>query len=225
MRRTAHPALRPSAPPVALDIYSRLEKAPWWLLLFPAHHHLAFWTNPHGLRGDAGVVCKSQVHYSALIGRHGLQGDGLSGIGHPLSDALSKGHQGLVTPLLVSLNVHHQVGPGLQPPPDNELDQELEGSEGLAPSSDEEARVLTFDLEDWTVKVFPMGLFQVNHCGDAEGGYYILQDLCGYLHHVGGLLEQSDPHTSGFAAYAQNSRLTPANDVYFDRGAIYVELF
>ena len=201
-------------------------KAPFQrLLVFGPDDHLTAVALPRALGGDLCVLSQGHVDDTALIGRHGLQGDGPARGGDALRHVKRHVGQGLITPLLVPLDINKEVRPRLEPPADDDPDQKLETPERLATAPDEKSRVITLYLEYWPSKVGPLRLFEAHDDRHPELRHQAVKDLGRRLHQVGGLVQQGYPNPGGLATNAQDSRLADANDVYFDLAAFCVELF
>ena len=62
--------------------------------------------------------------------------------------------------LLVTFHIDHKVDAFVQPVADDVPDKELERLECFSFSSDEQACIVAFDFEDWSVEVFVVQLFE-----------------------------------------------------------------
>ena len=127
-------------------------------------------------------------------------------------------------PLLVSLNVHCEVGPGLNPSPHDAPDHELQAPEGFAAAPYEQAGVVALDVEDWTTELVVLDALEIDDRRDAELIYKLPQHLAGGCHNVRRALQDRDTDASRLASDAQDTSLALANDVYFDLAALGVEL-
>ena len=65
--------------------------------------------------------------------------------------------------LLIAFDVDHQVHAVVEPLAYDESDEELQGLEGLAFSSDKQPSVVALDLENGAVKVIVVHLLQCEH--------------------------------------------------------------
>ena len=127
-------------------------------------------------------------------------------------------------PLLVSLDVHSEIGPGLDPSPHDAPDHELQAPEGFAAAPYEQAGVVALYVEDWATDVVPLDAPEVHDRRDAELIDKLPQHLAGGCHNVRRALQNRDTDASGLATDAQDTSLALANDVYFDLAALDVEL-
>ena len=194
-------------------------------LLFGPDDHLAAVALARALGGDLYVLGQGHVDDTALIGRHGFQGDGPARGGDTLRHVKRHVGQGLVAALLVPLDVNEEVRPRLKPPADDDPDQKLETLECLATASDQKPGVIALDLEYRPPKVGALRLLEAHDDRYPELRHQAVKDLGRRLHHVGRLVQQGYADPGGLASNAQDSRLANANDVYFDLAAICVELF
>ena len=66
-----------------------------------------------------------------------------------------------------------------------------------------------------------MRVLEVNHRRHAHLRDETLQDIGGYLQRVRWSFQYGDSHAGRLAAYSEDPRLAPANDIYFDLRALY----
>ena len=96
---------------------------------------------------DALALVQVQVDDPAVGGRHRFQGDAAAGLGHPVGHPVGHLAQGVLPPAAVLLHIQGDADVGAaQLLPDDALDDELQGLEGMPPASDEEARVDAADV-------------------------------------------------------------------------------
>ena len=168
------------------------------------------------------MVCQGDVHYASLVGGHGLQGNGLSRGGHPLCDPCGQCSEGGVASLAVSL--HIQDHPPFRSLAHQQVDDELEGSEGLTTTAYEESRVLTLYVQLHGIILVgflgPGGSLG----GDFHGPKQVVYDEFGYGHEIRRGVGEGHSHPGGFGSEAQDSSLTVADYVYFYLISLCAEL-
>ena len=162
------------------------------------------------------------MYDAALVGGHGLEGDGAAAGGDPAGDLLGEAPEGVVAALLVSGDVDEDADALLHDAGSDEGGEELEGAEGLAAAAYEEAGVVAVDVEYGAADVVAVGVLE--HHGHVHAGevYDVLEDLGRDLDYVGGFFEYGDADLCGLCADAENAGLAVANDVDFDVLALYV---
>ena len=193
------------------------------LLIPNADHYLAVLADSGAFRCDGGVVGQRHVHGTTLVRGHGLKGDGCPAVGNPLGYSLGQVSQGVVAPLLIALDVDHQVDSVFQLPADDEFDQELEGPESLASPPYQETGVVPLYLEDRSVEVLIVDLGQADHSVYAQLRDEILQHVGDDPHYVGRLFQDGHSDAGRLTSDSENSSLSAANDVYFDFASLDVE--
>ena len=171
---------------------------------------------------DVGVVGEGEVDDAALVGGHGLEGDGAAAGGDPAGDLLGEAPEGVVAALLVAGDVYEDADALLHDAGCDEGGEELERAEGLASASYEEAGVVAVDVEHGAAHVVAVGVPEVYGDLSAREGHDVLEELGGDRHDVGGLFEDGDADLCGLGADAQYAGLAVANDVDFDVLALYV---
>ena len=159
---------------------------------------------------------------AALVGGHGLEGDGAAAGGDPAGDLLGEVPEGVVAALLVAGDVDEDANALLHDAGGDEGGEELEGAEGLAAAAYEEPGVVAVDVEHGPVHVVVVGVLEHHGYVDAGEVHYVLEYFGRDLHDVGGLFEYGDADFRGLCAYAENAGLAVANDVDFDVLALYV---
>ena len=81
------------------------------------------------------VVGEGEVDDAALVGWHGLEGDGAAAGGDPAGDLLGEVPEGIVAALLVAGYVDEDADALLHDAGGDEGGEELEGAKGLAAAS------------------------------------------------------------------------------------------
>ena len=170
------------------------------------------------------MVGQGHVDDPTLVGRHGLESDGASIVYDPLRDTFGHVRHGVVPSGLVAFDVDHQIDPCPQTPTGKELHDKLERLQGLAASSDQEARVLALNLEYGAIQVLVVGLFEVRRRLDVHLGKEVPQDIGGGGDHLVRRLQKRDAHPGRLAPEAEQPGLSSTNDVDFYVGPICVEL-
>ncbi len=159
---------------------------------------------------------------TALVGWHGLEGNGAAAGCDPAGDLLREAPEGVVAALLVSGDVDENADALLHDAGCDEGGEELERAEGLSAAAYEEACVVAVDVEHGPAHVVAMGVPEVDGDLGAREGHDVLEELGGDGHDVGGLFENGDADPCGLCADAENAGLAVANDVDFDVLALYV---
>ena len=123
-----------------------------------------------------------------LAGGHGLQGNAAARGRDPLGHAVGQDPQAFGPALPVALHVDFDVGPALELATQDEADQEVKGSQGLAPAPDEQAGILAIDVEGKDA-FGPLnggaGPFRkADECGDPHSAEQPLDGLLGQVHDV-----------------------------------------
>ena len=169
------------------------------------------------------MFCQGDVYNPPLVGGHWLQGNGVSSGSYPLGDPCGEYPESVVAPFTVSLYVqdytalcslaHQQVG------------DELEGPQCLAPAADEEPRVLALYVE--LHRIFLRSILRSG--GSLSGGFHgteeVVHDQLGHGNEAGWGCGEGGPYTGGFGSEAQYPSLTLADYVYFYLIAFCAELF
>ncbi len=169
------------------------------------------------------VVCKGEVDDPSVGGRHGVEWDGPTVGDGALGHTFGERGQLARPPFAVLLDIQHDAGRASFASPQREVDEELEGAQGLAPVADKQAGIVALDINDGH-------LFAV--AGTAYGG-------CGvHVHPVeeaphdaqsgsGGAVpahDAPDADPGVFRADAEDATPPLANDVDFDFVATDAEL-
>ena len=173
---------------------------------------------------DVGVVRQRHVYYAALVRGHRFQCNFTSAGRDTARVSLSEVAESLVATLLIPRHVYKQVNPVPKPSTRDETDQELEGSQGLAPAPDEQAGVVAIDIEDRSTDIVPLRVDECNCGGHIHQRDKTLQNVGGGYNRVGRLIEDRNSDLRGLSADSENSGLALANDVYFDVRTLDVEL-
>ena len=168
------------------------------------------------------VVGEGHVDDPALVGWHGLEGDGTAAVGDPAGDLLGEVGEGLVAPLLVAGDVDEDADALLHQAGGDEGGEELQGAQGLAAPSYEEPGIVAVYVKDGAANVVAVGVPEHHGHFDAGEGYDVLEDLGRDLHDVGGLFEDCDADPGGLGSNAEYAGPAVANDVYFDVLALCV---
>ena len=158
----------------------------------------------------------------ALVGGHGLKGDGAAAGRDPAGDLFGEGGEGLVATLLVSGDIDEYADSLLHAAGGDQGGEELEGAQGLAAPSYEEPGVVAVYVEYGAADVVAVGVPE-GHCNFGAGeGYDVLEELRRDYHDVGGLFEDGDANPSRLRADSEYAGLAVANDVDFDVLAVCV---
>jgi hypothetical protein len=173
---------------------------------------------------DVGVVRQRHMHDAALVRGHRFQYN-FTPAGRDTSRvSLSEAAESLVATLLVPRHVHKQVNPVPESSTRDETNEELEGSQGLALTPDEQAGVVAVDIEDRSTDVISLRVDECNCGGHIHQRDQALQNVGGGYNRVGRLVEDRNSDLRGLSADSENSGLALANDVYFDVRTLDVEL-
>ncbi|MCZ7577610.1 MAG: hypothetical protein M5U18_11425 [Dehalococcoidia bacterium] len=97
---------------------------------------------------EFGVFCEGDVHQAAFGGTHGLECDGAAGLADAVGHALGEGDDALFVAVAVVLDIDGDSALARVAAREEEVDEVLEGDEGIAPAADEEAEVLSLDVDD-----------------------------------------------------------------------------
>ena len=159
---------------------------------------------------------------AALVGGHGLEGDGTAAGGDPSGDLLGQAPEGVVAAVLVAGDVDEDADALLHDAGCDEGGEELERAEGLAAASNEESGVVAVDVEYGAAHVLAEGVPEVHGHVCAGEGHDVLEDLGCDGDEVGGLFEYGDADLCWLCADAEYACLAVANDVDFDVLALYV---
>ena len=160
---------------------------------------------PDARGGDVRVIGQRQVDDSALVGRHGFEGNRPSAVRDPLGDPASQVSERVVTTLLVARHVHEQVHTLTHPLGADEAHDELKGTQRLTPTTDQQAGVLPVDLDYGAIDLLVVRLLEV------DGGQYVhsldevFQNLGGDSSEVRGLLDERDTNPCGLSADAEDA--------------------
>lgn len=165
---------------------------------------------------------QSEMHDSALIGRHGFQSYRASGVRHATCNSTGHVFQRLVPALLVPFDIYHQVDALVELVANDVSNQELERLKGLTLATDKQACVIAFDLENRPVKVFVVELLEGQH----DIRVQVIDERLNYVRRNGHAIRRGFnggyPDYSRLGPYSENPGLASANDVYFYVGAICV---
>ena len=180
--------------------------------------HLAVITFPAALGGYPGVVGELHMNDSALTGRHRLQREGPPGVGDALSHTVGQRPQRLVAPLAVAFDVDVRLDPVLDLAAENEVDEELEGRQGLATPADEESGILAVDVEGEVVPGLARpgadwGLWKADRGLDAHDAKDVLDGSLGQVDQIAGPEVDPDFRLAGAEAQDPGAPLIDDHDL------------
>ncbi len=166
------------------------------------YYYSAAFAGAGAARVYVGVVGEGEVDDAALVGGHGLQGDGAAAGGDPAGDLLGQAPEGVVAALLVAGDVDEDADAVLHDSGCDEGGEELERAQGLAAAAYEEPGVVAVDVEHGAAHVIAVGVPEVYGDLSAGEGHDVLEELGGYGYDVGGLFEYGDADPCGLCADA-----------------------
>ena len=170
------------------------------------------------------LLARGQVDYAAFVGGQRVKGEGFAGVANPLGEPFGKGLQVRVPSLAVALHVYVDGGPFVEPAADDEVHHELEGVQGDATPTYEQARVVAENVQGEVLAGEAVGP-QPDLGVDVQPVEYILKDLFGEGDCLGGLIPGSNLYSGRLAADAEYARSTLCYDDDVDLFSICLELF